>query len=183
MNGSPWWAIAIVAAGILGRAFRGKPTEATAAADLDEAALDADMAIFQRRLSSQCRRLDALEAVLVALAALEFAAMTYIGGTPHVTLPEKVGSFVILACVAASLIAVMGFEGDEAPDLEVLDLDIRSSGRASALTRTKLAVVAIYRQNGNLIIYKKRVARWGAFITGTILLLSWAYHMVYSGVS
>lgn len=184
MTNLPWWAVALIFVSFVsGMLRRGGDTPAEA--DVSEPVpdtTDADFAIYQRRLASQSRRLDGLDAGLIALAALQLGAMLYIGVSDHgESWVFKVGAGIIAACIGLDLIAVIGYEGTESPDLATFEATVAREGRPAALREAMAAMVKDHTSNNGSIIRKQRVTRWGALVSGVIVLATvlWRLFMVH----
>jgi hypothetical protein len=143
--------------------------------DVDET----DFGWYQQGLISLNRRLDAIEATLGGVAVLEIAATTYmlekVGG-------ERIWVSAILGVMATAiglaLFGVLGFQGDETPDLVRFDEERRSS-RKEAVAHAIRSIAETYAFNNRQVRRKERlrfVSVWLTAIVATIFglhVLEW----------
>ena len=184
METLPWWAVAVVVLSVVGRVLRGSTplddhNETVVSASMPDH-IDQDFAKFQRRLASQSRRLDGLDAGLIALAALQFAALLFVGvDTKGETWLFKAGAAVIGLCIAFDLVAVIRYEGRESPDLHTFQRTVDDQGRPVAIRKAMEAMALDYLENAHSVAIKQLVTRWGAGITGAIVLATVGWRMVH----
>jgi hypothetical protein len=136
---------------------------------------------YQHAIDSQNRRMDALEAMLGGLCALEFGAMTYLlDRTEHAELALRLLALCMLLPVVTAFIGWFGFSGEEGPALDGddgLDAQIHSD-RAEALTRALETMRNDYAANRYLIRIKVRLRDVSVTLAATILIVELVSGMV-----
>jgi len=133
-----------------------------------------EFARYQRAVSSQNRRLDALEGTLGALCAIEFAAMTYLlDKSEHAAIGYRWLAIAMLVPIIASLVGWFGFPGAESPNLHVYDTD-RRRDREAANRAALAAMVTDYRANRVQLAVKERLRGASVLLAAIILLVELA---------
>jgi hypothetical protein len=137
---------------------------------------------YARAVNAQNRRLDALEALLGSLAALEFAAMTYLldKASTEPTLFRVLAAAMLLP-IALALAGSFGFVGREGIDIVRFDEDVVRDPVA-AERNAVTALVRAAANNRTQERWKTRLRNASTVGAAVILAVSLAYTLLHPAV-
>jgi hypothetical protein len=179
-----WLALVVLVGTVVGAILRvtdGGSMSAAAAvaaiADNDAALTDLDVVLFQTSVGNQTRRLQALDAVLIGLAALQIGAVTYVG--EDASWLGRILLVLLAICVIFDVLGITGWAGTDGPDPEAYVDALAKDGRTKTRAGAAVGLIESYRENGRSIRSKERVVRWGGAASGLALLAYTVLHVLH----